>query len=189
MLVTLAMNGGLIGWGVICFLFTLGFTAWLVRYFARPNTPIAIYVVTWLAWVCSFSVIWLVPLDVDESSHDSLFTIWNIVFWVGFVTTWLLLPMVQEYYDNGGFTPQQKLLLALKQNLILVAIAGTLVTLLIIYMAVARGLDTSTIGVRHAQRTYRETHRQLAGEQRDDTTVRVPQRSGWENCCGFGGGD
>ena len=147
MLVTLAMLPGLIGWGVICFLFTLCFTAWLVRHFARPNTPIPIYAVTWLAWVCSFSVVWLVPLDVDQSSHDSLLVIWNIVFWVGFVTTWLLLPMVQEYYDNGGFNWKQRLLLALRQNLILVAIAGSLVTLLIVYMAVAKGLDTSTIGV------------------------------------------
>ena len=146
MLIILAMVPGLIGWGVICFLATLALSAWLVRYFARPHTPLAIYVVTWLAWVCSFSVIWLVPLDVPESSRDSLYVIWNIVFWVGFVTTWLLLPMVQEYYDNGGFNWQQRLLLALRQNLLLVAVAGTLVTLLIVYMAVAQNLDSASIG-------------------------------------------
>ena len=148
MLVLLEMIPGLIGWGVICFLATLCLSAWLVRYFARPGTPVPIYVVTWLAWVCSFSVIWLVPMDVNTSSKDALVVIWNIVFWVGFVTTWLLLPMVQEYYDNGGFTWKHKLLLALKQNLILLAIASTLVTGLIVYMAVAKGLDMGKIGVR-----------------------------------------
>ena len=148
------LSGGLITWGVFCFLFTLAFTAWMVRHFARPRTPPAIYFITFLAWLCAFCIVFLVPLDVAKGASTSLENVWNVLFWVGFICTWVLLPMVQEYYDNGGFTWKQKLLLACKQNGILVAVALTVVTILCVYLKVKKGLDATGIGVSAAQHSY-----------------------------------
>ena len=140
------LSGGLVAWGVLCFLFTVCFAAWLVRHFARPRTPPAIFFITFLAWLCAFSIVFLVPLDVAKNASTSLEGVWNVLFWVGFICTWVLLPMVQEYYDNGGFTWKQKLLLACKQNGILVAVALTVVTILCVYLTVSRGLGASELG-------------------------------------------
>ena len=143
----MGLSGGLITWGVLCFLVTLVFTAWLLRHFSRPKTPPAISVIVYLAWLCAFSICFLIPLDLNVDASDSLEVIWTILFWVGFVCTWMLLPMIQEYYDNGGFTFKHKLLLACRQNGILVLIAGTLVIVLIIYLKAAKGMESSAIGV------------------------------------------
>jgi LMBR1-like membrane protein len=159
----MALSDGLIGWGVLCFLFTLGFTAWLLHHFSRPKTPPAIYLITYLAWLCAFSIVFLIPLDIQKDAADSLEVVWTILFWVGFVCTWMMLPMVQEYYDNGGFTWKQKLRLACKQNGILVLVAGSLVIILVVYLKVS-GKDNTAIGVRCMQGAGRQTEgKQLMG--------------------------
>jgi hypothetical protein len=160
-----SLTGGLIAWGVFLFLFTLVFTAWLVRVFARPKTPMAIFVITYLAWLCAFSIVFLIPLDVAKDAGTSLEGVWNVLFWLGFICTWCLLPMVQEYYDNGGFTFKHKLLLACKQNGILICIALTLVIILVVYLKVSKGLDASGIGVSRTTHAHPHVHLQTGKKQ------------------------
>jgi len=139
------LSSGLIVWGVACFLVTLAFTTWLVRRYQRPNTPIPISLITWLAWLVSFVIVFLVPLDIRKNASSSLSPVWSTVFWIGFVCTWVLLPMIQEFYDNGGFTFGQKLKLACRQNLILVCVALIVVIAMCLYLAIAKGQKGDSI--------------------------------------------
>lgn len=70
----------------------------------------------------------LLPLDyVLHNSHDSLIWFdlpdnvilyaWKSKYWITFLLTWLILPILQEYYRSGQFRSYSRLRDALKKNL------------------------------------------------------------------------
>lgn len=56
-----------------------------LRYYASPNTPLAVYCSTGLAWLTSFSIIALVPIDVwatmSEQDNEIIGVLWDISYW------------------------------------------------------------------------------------------------------------
>jgi hypothetical protein len=63
--------------------------------------------------------------------------LWNIIFYVNFFASWIVLPFFQEYEDSGEFTLKGRVKDALKMNAILIGAlclgAGGIVVYLIIF--------------------------------------------------------
>ena len=55
---------GLIIYGVICFIGVICFTSYLLNRYARPGAPVVALLLTWLSWLITFSICFLVPIDL-----------------------------------------------------------------------------------------------------------------------------
>lgn len=81
-----------------------------------------------LAVFIPLSIIYLLPLDyVSHNFKDSLnllrlpdnviLYIWKSNYWITFILTWLVLPLLQEFYKSGHRSSMLKVKDAFKQNL------------------------------------------------------------------------
>lgn len=71
------------------------------------------------AWLVSFSIVVLVPIDVYRTLSNiesaSLGVLWNVSYWSTQLLTWLVLPFFQYYADAGA---QLKLIMQLFATLL-----------------------------------------------------------------------
>lgn len=77
-------------------------------------------IITGSAWLVSFSMIAMVPIDVyvalDRStSPDALALLWQVSFWSTQLLTWLIIPILQNYSDAGDFTVLGRLKTAIRR--------------------------------------------------------------------------
>lgn len=85
------------------------------------------------------------PVPGFEVSDQTTLLMWKSNYWSTFILTWLLLPILQEYYRAGNYLKIMKLKTSLRQNLkfqamvLMVAIAGG------IYLILERGLSLSSM--------------------------------------------
>eukprot|EP00873_Tetraselmis_striata_P005573 jgi/Tetstr1/425837/TSEL_016214.t1 len=117
-------------------------TALLLRYYASPNTPLAVYCSTGLAWLTSFSIIALVPIDVwatmSEQDNEIIGVLWDISYWITFLLTWLFIPIHQGYVDAGDFSVSGRLRTSIRDNLIfwlIMVVVGITGIMLLIFAA------------------------------------------------------
>lgn len=136
---------GLVPYASICFITTIVFTGWLLWGFARPKLPPIAGLLTFLAWLCSFCVCFLVPIDLIPGAGTTLDTVWNVLFWNSFMLMWIIIPFATGYYDNGGFTVKQKLRASARSNLILASVAGVIAVVGVIYLRVAANMSWSEL--------------------------------------------
>lgn len=101
------------------------------------------------------SIVVLVPIDLMSSSQsrhplfyineDVRLVLWRISYWLAFLLTWAILPVLQSYTESGFYDPMKRGLDALKQNaryqMILLGsgIAGLL------YMILTTGLSLTSL--------------------------------------------
>lgn len=71
--------------------------------------------------------------------------LWNVVYWISFLNMWFIIPLVQGYYDCGGFTFKQKFVASLKFNAIFFAVAGVVFGVLLLYLVFAQHLTLTSI--------------------------------------------
>lgn len=73
------------------------------------------------------SIIFLLPIDLISSLNDehSIFYIknslvlilWKCNYWITFLLTWLILPFLQSWYDNGQFNTRSRFISSVKEVL------------------------------------------------------------------------
>lgn len=117
-----------------------------------------IYVLTslTLAVFIPLSIIFLLP--VDYISHNvtnklPLFSVpdnvililWKSNYWTTFLLTWLLLPVLQEFYRSGHYNKLDKLKDALKRNMKFQLIILSISVLGVLYLMVESGLTLNHI--------------------------------------------
>eukprot|EP00696_Hemimastix_kukwesjijk_P010995 gnl/Hemi2/23839_TR8004_c0_g1_i1.p1 gnl/Hemi2/23839_TR8004_c0_g1~~gnl/Hemi2/23839_TR8004_c0_g1_i1.p1 ORF type:complete len:597 (-),score=98.49 gnl/Hemi2/23839_TR8004_c0_g1_i1:302-2092(-) len=147
----MAMDDTLLAVLAIEYLFVAVFVAWVVYRFAQRNTPWYVYSVVWLGWAMSFSLAFLVPIDlasnIDQASGSDpvLLTLWNVVFWSSFFLTWLVYPLLQEYVNSGEFTVMGKFKYSLKSNFYFYMVLSGIFGVFIIYMLATSVLDKSSV--------------------------------------------
>lgn len=107
-----------------------------------------------LAVYIPLSIIFLLPIDYvthNSSNYVEWFSLpdsvilllWKFSYWMTFLLTWLLLPVLQEFYRSGHYKKIHKLKDALKRNLkfqliiLLVSVCG------LIYLMLEVGLTMS----------------------------------------------
>lgn len=128
--------------GLIVFVSTLS----LYQNFARNGTPVSLRVSVILAWFISFSAIFLIPVDLHElpySKRGPLLSIWSVLYWIGFLLTWLVLPYIQTYQESGHFHWKLRLREAAVSHALYNATGGIVAIALMIYLSVHDGLAFS----------------------------------------------
>ncbi|KAI9843336.1 MAG: hypothetical protein M1837_006462 [Sclerophora amabilis] len=102
----------------------------LIRHFLPLRlTPSYLIVPIFLALALPASIILLVPIDLASTSASGsngprrvwlpervLLVSWRISYWLCFVLTWVLLPLLGEYVDSGDRSPKERLLYSLRSN-------------------------------------------------------------------------
>ncbi|KAL7270539.1 hypothetical protein RUND412_006746 [Rhizina undulata] len=113
----------------LCLLALAGAVLLLQRtYLPLRSTPEYLLVATFLPLFVSSSIIVLVPIDLASSNagedgsrgvvlHERVLLVaWRIAYWLCFVLTWAILPILQSYSDSGHRSPHNRFLQALREN-------------------------------------------------------------------------
>ncbi|KAF9885482.1 hypothetical protein FE257_012809 [Aspergillus nanangensis] len=100
----------------------------LRRYLTLRATPAYLVIPVFLALALPASVVLLVPIDLASSSRDGagpkaiwlpdrlLLISWRIAYWLIFVLTWAILPLLGEYIDSGYRDPKGRLQYSIRSN-------------------------------------------------------------------------
>lgn len=100
------------------------------------------------------SVIFLLPIDyvshnavlkIDwfDLSDKAILYLWKTNYWVTFLLTWFLFPILQEFYKSGYYKSTQKLKDALKRNLKFQLIVLGVSVAALIYLVLEVGLTNN----------------------------------------------
>lgn len=112
----------------VCLVLILASIVALLRRYCSKNVSLVIQLTTAYAWLVSFSIVALTPIDVwatmTSKPQRSVEYLWDVSYWSTQVLTWLVLPFFQVYADAGDFTVGGKCLTSLKENGILYGLGG-----------------------------------------------------------------
>src|SRR5271154_3184248 len=131
----------------------------LLRHFLPLRTaPAYLLVPIFLSLALPASIVLLVPIDLASSARSEdeaskgiwlpdrvLLVSWRITYWLTFVLTWLILPLLGEYIDAGYREPKDRFLYSLRSNgryqliVLSCAIAG------LVYITISYGLDFTAV--------------------------------------------
>ncbi|KAL6454325.1 LOW QUALITY PROTEIN: hypothetical protein SBY92_003787 [Candida maltosa Xu316] len=109
-----------------------------------------------LAVFIPLSIIFLLPLDyVTHNSSNAIpwislpdkviLYMWKSNYWITFLLTWLILPMLLEFYRSGHNTTLSKIKDALKENLKFQLIMLTIAVFNILYLMFEVGLSFNNL--------------------------------------------
>ncbi|KGO76571.1 LMBR1-like membrane protein [Penicillium italicum] len=129
----------------------------LRRFLTLRATPTYLSVPIFLALTLPASVVLLVPIDLASSSRDGsgpkaiwlpermVLVCWRIAYWLIFVLTWAILPLLGEYVDSGYREPKGRLMYSLRMNARyqLIVLGCALVGL--IYVSISNGFEFTSI--------------------------------------------
>jgi hypothetical protein len=107
---------------------------YLLFFFKAPHVKFDVCVTVLLTWMFGIMGVLLLPYDlsiaiVEARTSESLGVLWETIYWVTFLLTWIVLPLQRGYHSSGYFTPSGKLVDALYRNL---AFFGGMAVLLLV---------------------------------------------------------
>jgi hypothetical protein len=102
----------------------------LLRHFLPlRTTPAFLLLPIFFALVLPISAVLLLPIDLASSARltnhggkgiwlpqRAVLVSWRIVYWLTFVLTWLVLPLLAEYMDAGYREPKARIIYSLRSN-------------------------------------------------------------------------
>lgn len=101
----------------------------LRHYLPLRTTPAFLLVPIFLALALPASAILLVPIDLASSSGPEdevskgiwleqrpLLVAWRLIYWLTFMLTWFILPLLGEYMDAGYRDARQRMIYSLRSN-------------------------------------------------------------------------
>ncbi|RKU48023.1 hypothetical protein DL546_007244 [Coniochaeta pulveracea] len=102
----------------------------IIRYYLPlRSTPYYLLVPVFFALWLPACIIILMPIDLASSArtddeatrgiwlpHRVLLVWWRITYWLTFILTWFILPILAEYSDSGYREPKNKVLYSLREN-------------------------------------------------------------------------
>ncbi|KAF3394373.1 hypothetical protein F1880_005238 [Penicillium rolfsii] len=129
----------------------------LRRYLTIRATPAYLLVPIFLALALPASVVLLVPIDLASSARNGtgpeaiwlpdrmVLVCWRIAYWLIFILTWAILPLLGEYVDSGYREPKARLLYSLRCNARYQLIVLTCAVVGLIYISISIGFDPTSI--------------------------------------------
>ncbi|RHY02283.1 hypothetical protein DYB25_014233, partial [Aphanomyces astaci] len=118
------------------------FTGYMLHYYKDAHVGYLVYSFVFVSWYAGFLGLVLLPVDISatvaasSSTHASLLTGWKLLYWLTFILSWVILPVLIEYSQSGAFTPQQKLRASvqylLRHYAVLLATGVALLTYLVV---------------------------------------------------------
>lgn len=133
---------------IICIIFSFI----LVYYYSRRGTNPLVIITAGITWSLNFILIVFLPFDIyytytkgvedDEIIKKILFIGYNFIYWFLFISSWIFIPLIQEYEDAGDFTKKKKFIRSIKNNLLYYGILGIIC---IVLLAIAFYFDLSKL--------------------------------------------
>ncbi|CAI7652297.1 unnamed protein product [Penicillium pancosmium] len=129
----------------------------LRRFLTLRATPAYLIFPIFFALALPASVILLVPIDLASSSRDGsgakaiwlpdrvVLVCWRIAYWLIFVLTWAILPLLAEYVDSGYREPKARIMYSLRSNARYQLTVLGCATIGLIYVIISIGFDFRSI--------------------------------------------
>ncbi|KAL3463845.1 LMBR1-like membrane protein-domain-containing protein [Aspergillus heterothallicus] len=129
----------------------------LRRFLTLRATPAYLSIPVFLALALPASVVLLVPIDLASSSRDGggpkaiwlperlLLVSWRIAYWLIFVLTWAILPLLGEFIDSGYRDARSRIQYSVRSNARYQMIVLGCATVGLIYISIQNGFEFSTI--------------------------------------------
>ena len=99
----------------------------ILLYYARSKMNILIFITSLICWSMNLFLIILIPYDVyytqtnyintPETTKNFIELGYQITYWVLFVISWVIIPIMKEYEKSGEFTVLEKFKASLISNL------------------------------------------------------------------------
>lgn len=131
----------------------------ILRYYLPLRTTPAFYLVPifFALWLPTIVVV-LVPIDLastttadDEPSRGIwlpervILVSWRITYWLTFMLTWFILPILAEYSDSGYREPKDKFMYSIRQNTQFLALVGAVGVVGFVYVTMSYGLSLDVL--------------------------------------------
>jgi hypothetical protein len=100
----MASIAGLTIWALVCGGVCLAASVYLVRRYSRPEVDWSIKATVVICWWMTFTVVFLIPLDLIPEARPATAVLWRIEFWGIQFLTWIWAGGQQDYFDAGDFT-------------------------------------------------------------------------------------
>ncbi|KAL4377947.1 hypothetical protein GQ457_02G009130 [Hibiscus cannabinus] len=105
-----------------------------LRYFAGPDVPRYVLFTVGYAWLCSLSIIVLVPADIwttiskpkSAFENGGISFFWSWSYWGTFLLTWAVVPLIQGFEDAGDFSMTERLKTSVRVNLVFYSVVGSI---------------------------------------------------------------
>ncbi|RAL09934.1 LMBR1 domain-containing protein [Aspergillus homomorphus CBS 101889] len=129
----------------------------LRRFLTLRATPAYLSIPVFLALALPASVVLLVPIDLASSSRDGsgptaiwlpdrlLLVSWRIAYWLIFVLTWAILPLLGEYIDSGYRDPKARIQYSIRSNARYQLIVLCCAVVGLIYISIQNGFEFTSI--------------------------------------------
>ncbi|KAK1939904.1 LMBR1 domain-containing protein 2 [Phytophthora citrophthora] len=102
----------------------LGFTWWLLAHYKDVNVPTSVHAAVFTSWSLGFLGLLLLPMDLatnglaessrgntmDKSTFNEYLTGWRLLYWITFLMSWVGLPFLVEFRQNGEFEVDKRIL-------------------------------------------------------------------------------
>ena len=123
---------------IICIVFSFI----LVYYYSRRGANPLVIITAGITWSLDFILVVFLPFDIyytytkgtkdDEIIKNTLVIGYNFIYWFLFISSWIIIPLIQEYEDSGDFTKKKKFIRSIKNNLIYYGILGIISIILLV---------------------------------------------------------
>ena len=136
----------------------------ILLYFARRNTNIIIFITALICWFMNLYLIILIPYDVyytqsdkgdiQETTKKFIETGYKISYWVLFVFSWFVIPIMKGYVTSGEITISKKLKASLISNIKFFAILGVIGLFAILFCIIKYGASYTFLFVKNFSLIY-----------------------------------
>ena len=139
---------------VLALLTICGAVLLLLRYYLPlRTTPAFITVPVFLTIALPASIVLLVPIDLASSAgtkgiwlgDNVVYKSWRVTYWLTFVLSWAILPLLGEYTDSGYREPKARFLYSVKSNGRYWAVMLATGVLGLVYFIWYNGFDLETL--------------------------------------------
>ncbi|KAJ5364214.1 uncharacterized protein N7496_009927 [Penicillium cataractarum] len=129
----------------------------LRRFLTIRATPAYLLVPIFLALALPASVVLLVPIDLASSARNGtgpkaiwlpdrvVLVCWRIAYWLIFMLTWAILPLLGDYVDSGYREPKARIIYSLRCNARYQLIVLSCALVGLIYISISIGFDPTSI--------------------------------------------
>jgi len=136
----------------------------ILLYFARKKMNLIIFFTALLCWFMNLFFIILIPYDVyysqkvdqkiPKTSEKFIDYGYQITYWVIFILSWFIIPIMKEYECSGEFTVSEKLKQSLRSNLKFFIIVGVVGLFGVFYCLISMGMDATFLLVKNFSLIY-----------------------------------
>ncbi|RLN72943.1 hypothetical protein BBJ28_00011688 [Nothophytophthora sp. Chile5] len=111
----------------------LGFVWWLLDHYKDAFVPGLVHGAVFVSWVLGFGGLLLLPMDLAtnglaanstdadiagaKATRETYLLGWRLLYWLTFFMSWVALPLLVEFRQNGEFQMEKRLVSSLKHLL------------------------------------------------------------------------